>query len=319
MQPCPVFPNAPQTMCAAASSRSASSATMTPSLPPSSSSIGVAVCAHWAATVLPVATLPVNATLSTPAAISAWPVAPYPMRCCRTAGKSGTARSQARTSHWPTPGVRWLGLRMTALPAARALMTMAPGVISGKFHGPMTPTTPYGWYSVHVCWLGGGLGGRHVAAAQHPLGVVEHELQVCDGAEDLAAGIVDRLAVLRVDERGRLLAGSGDLALPRPQPLRAAVESEVPPGPGDLPGGGDGLGRRLAAVDRIAGQLGAGALIDGDDLTAVEADDAVPRHRWNAVRHDVYLTSADYLTGSARRASSSPPPRYASGWFISSA
>lgn len=40
------------------------------------------------------------------------------------------------------PGVIWLGLRMAAFPAAIASMRMAPGVSRGKFHGPMTPTTP---------------------------------------------------------------------------------------------------------------------------------------------------------------------------------
>jgi hypothetical protein len=67
---------------------------MTPSLPPSSSRTGVRVCAHWAATFLPVATLPVKASLSRPASMSAPPVAPYPFRFCRTVGRSGTARCQ---------------------------------------------------------------------------------------------------------------------------------------------------------------------------------------------------------------------------------
>jgi len=38
--------------------------------------------------------------------------------------------------------VIWLGLRMTALPTASAWMQIAPGVARGKFHGPMTATTP---------------------------------------------------------------------------------------------------------------------------------------------------------------------------------
>lgn len=89
------------------------------SLPPHSSTTGVRVSAHVAITRLAVAVDPVKAILSTPTAHSAAPVAPYPVMSCST-GASGTTAAKERTSQSPTPGVSSLGLKITALPAARA-------------------------------------------------------------------------------------------------------------------------------------------------------------------------------------------------------
>ena len=41
-------------------------------------------------------------------------------------------------------GVTELGLTTTALPAAIAGMASPKPLMSGKFHGPITPTTPTG-------------------------------------------------------------------------------------------------------------------------------------------------------------------------------
>jgi hypothetical protein len=41
-----------------------------------------------------------------------------------------------------------LGLRITALPAARAMEKNHIGTMAGKLNGLMMPTTPSGWRSV---------------------------------------------------------------------------------------------------------------------------------------------------------------------------
>ena len=75
--------------------------------------------AQAAITLRPVAAEPVKASLSTPAAHSAAPVAPKPVTSCST-GCSGTASANESTSQRPTAGVYSLGLNTTALPAASA-------------------------------------------------------------------------------------------------------------------------------------------------------------------------------------------------------
>ena len=97
---------------------SASSSTMTASLPPASITTGVSVSAQAAITRLPVAVEPVKATLSTPARHSAAPVSPKPVTTWRTG--CPTVSRNVRASHSPTPGLYSLGLNTTALPAARA-------------------------------------------------------------------------------------------------------------------------------------------------------------------------------------------------------
>jgi hypothetical protein len=72
-----------------------------------------------AITVRPVAGDPVNATLSTPARHSAWPVVPSPVATWKTGGPA-TASAKVSARKQPTAGVSSLGLRTTALPAARA-------------------------------------------------------------------------------------------------------------------------------------------------------------------------------------------------------
>ena len=60
-----------------------------------------------------------NATLPTREPASAAPVSPCPVTTWKT-GWSGTTSENASASQTPTPGVYSLGLKTTALPAARA-------------------------------------------------------------------------------------------------------------------------------------------------------------------------------------------------------
>lgn len=114
-------------------------------------------------------------------------------------------------------------------------------------------------------------------------------------AEHLHAGVVEGLAVLGVNECGTLLTAQGYLPPPRAQPLRAALEAQVPPGPGDRARGGDGRGGLFLAGHGVPGELGSGGLVDGDDLGRVVSDDAVTCDRRDVVGHGsspVFVTSA---------------------------
>ncbi len=93
----------------------------------------------------PVRVEPVKETLRTSGWVtSAWPVtAPLPCTMLSTpAGKPAcTASSAMRTVE---NGVSSEGLSTTALPAASAGPHFHDAIDSGKFHGVMAPTTPYG-------------------------------------------------------------------------------------------------------------------------------------------------------------------------------
>src|SRR3954469_10883018 len=119
MQAWPALVSAPYTQASAALARSASSATIIGSLPPSSSSTGVKRSAAAIITRLPVAAEPVNAILSTADFASAAPVAPAPVTTCNTSG-SANVFAAISTSLTATSGVSSLGLNTTAFPAASA-------------------------------------------------------------------------------------------------------------------------------------------------------------------------------------------------------
>jgi hypothetical protein len=119
MQAWPAFCSAPQTAALAAASMSASSSTIMASLPPSSMSTGVRRSEHAAITRRPVRAEPVKASLSTPEAHSAAPVSPEPVTTW-SSECSGMASAAMSASQRPTAGVYSLGLKTTALPAARA-------------------------------------------------------------------------------------------------------------------------------------------------------------------------------------------------------
>src|SRR6185437_1342448 len=101
-QACPACQNPPQTRAFAAASRSASSATIVASLPPSSSRTGVSVFEQACITRRPVGTDPVNAILSTPELHSAAPVGPKPdTQPTRPRGASGFALRKDSTAYTP--------------------------------------------------------------------------------------------------------------------------------------------------------------------------------------------------------------------------
>ena len=76
-------------------------------------------------------------------AISAAPVDPSPVATWKTSsGMPHSWNISAISSE--LSGVTSLGLRITLLPAISAGMQSPKPLTSGKFHGPITPTTPYG-------------------------------------------------------------------------------------------------------------------------------------------------------------------------------
>ena len=105
--------------------------TIIASLPPHSISTGTRFSAHAAITLRPVDAEPVKAILSTPARHSADPVPAEPVTSCTTSARSGLAVRQASTSQEPMAGVCSLGLKTTALPAARAYASDPIGVNTG--------------------------------------------------------------------------------------------------------------------------------------------------------------------------------------------
>src|SRR5207237_7288942 len=120
---------------------SASSNTSIGSLPPSSTTTGTSRSAAATPTRLPVATLPVNIILSTPASTRAAPVAPSPATTLNS--PSGRpARANTSPIFKPTSGVNSLGFNTTPLPAINAITTSPVGIAQGHFDGEMMPTTP---------------------------------------------------------------------------------------------------------------------------------------------------------------------------------
>ncbi len=100
------------------------------------------LCAACAITFLPVAAEPVNITMST-SSTSAAPVSPRPVATWKVpSGRPHSASISAISSE--VRGVTSDGFSTTALPAARAGMQSPNELLSGKFHGPITPTTPSG-------------------------------------------------------------------------------------------------------------------------------------------------------------------------------
>src|SRR5690606_10262489 len=95
------------------------------------------------ATCRPTSTLPVNEILSTPASTRASPVAPSPVATRnRSAGSPASAASSASRS--AVNGENSDGFNTTAFPAASAASVARMVFSTGRFHGPITPTTPYG-------------------------------------------------------------------------------------------------------------------------------------------------------------------------------
>ena len=105
--------------CSAANLISASAATITGSLPPHSSTTGIILSAHDAATFFAVLVEPVNEILFTADCVNALPHSGVPVTVAKIAANGATS-IKVSASHLPTPGVNSDGLNTTVLPAARA-------------------------------------------------------------------------------------------------------------------------------------------------------------------------------------------------------
>ena len=137
--------NTPATSPLAAACRSASGKTICGDLPPSSSVTLLMFSAAAAATALPVAVDPVNATLSTPECAAS--VAPTsrerPVTTLTTpGGKPACSTSSANAS--VDAGACSDGLTTTVQPAASAGASFQVISSSGEFHGVIAATTPTG-------------------------------------------------------------------------------------------------------------------------------------------------------------------------------
>ena len=135
-------PKLERTTMSAAASRSASASTTIGFLPPSSSwTRRPSPIAAWI--LRPVAFEPVNVTAPTRSSATRW--APAATPCTTFSTPAGSpASSNAAASRSPISGVIGDGLNTTVLPAASAGPILRLAMLSGKFHGVMTPTTPTG-------------------------------------------------------------------------------------------------------------------------------------------------------------------------------
>ena len=145
MQTWPWCRNALQAPAELATSRSASSRTMSALLPPSSSETRLRDRPAASPTRRPTAVEPVKAIIATfGSCVSAEPASASPGRTCSRPSGSPAASNSRATRMPPETGVCTSGLRMTALPRASAGATARTDRICGKFHGLITPTTPSG-------------------------------------------------------------------------------------------------------------------------------------------------------------------------------
>ena len=141
----PALPNTASGAAAAAASRSASANTMFADLPPSSSVTRLIVCAAPAAIARPTSVEPVNAIFATSGCSTsrAPQVEPGPATTLTT--PSGIPASSAiRSNSSAVSGVSSAGLSTTVLPAASAGASFQDAIVSGKFHGTISATTPSG-------------------------------------------------------------------------------------------------------------------------------------------------------------------------------
>ena len=147
----PALPNTAIGAAAAARSRSASAKITFADLPPSSSVTRLIVCAAPAAIARPTSVEPVNATFATSGcSTSRCPaVRPGPATTLTTPSGSTSAASCSKRS--AVSGVSSAGLSTTVLPAASAGAIFQAAIVSGKFHGVMSATTPSGSRTVNAC------------------------------------------------------------------------------------------------------------------------------------------------------------------------
>ena len=144
-QSCPALPNTAPANPRAAASRSASANTIDGDLPPSSSVTRFTSRAARAAISRPTAVEPVKATLAMPGCSTIRRPTSSPVPTSTVSRLSGApAASTMRCNSSAVSGVSSDGLWMTALPAAKDGAIFQLAIVSGKFHGVITPTTPSG-------------------------------------------------------------------------------------------------------------------------------------------------------------------------------
>ena len=134
--------NAPRT----ATSSGAEGITMKGSFPEASIRCGLKVLAQAWATIWPVSTPPVKATMWVSGlSTSALPTGPVPLTHCTTPGGSA---SKASMNLSVVSVVSSEGLTITELPAASAAAASQQNSTSGKLKGRMMTTTPMGSLTV---------------------------------------------------------------------------------------------------------------------------------------------------------------------------
>jgi hypothetical protein len=145
MQICPEWAKVPQAPTEAAAVTSTSGMTMSAELPPSSRWARLRCCPASAPTARPALVEPVKAMTRTVGSTTiASPTSAPPGSTWKTpAGTPASSKMRAKTAP-PEIAVRGSGLRMTALPSARAGAIALMARIVGTLNGAMTPTTPAG-------------------------------------------------------------------------------------------------------------------------------------------------------------------------------
>ena len=141
----PALPKTAGTAAAAAASRSASAKTTLADLPPSSSVTRLIVAAAAAPIPRPTSVEPVKAILATSGCSTSRLPQTLPGPATTFSTPSGNPASSAiRSSSSAVSGVSSAGFRTTQLPAASAGATFQAAIVSGKFQGTISPTTPSG-------------------------------------------------------------------------------------------------------------------------------------------------------------------------------
>ena len=144
-QSCPALPNTARGAIAAACSRSASAKTTFALLPPSSRVTRLIVAAAPAAIARPTSVEPVKAILATSGCSTSRRPHSRPGPATTSTTPSGSPASRASSAkRSAVSGVSSAGLRTTVLPAASAGAIFHEAIVSGKFQGTMSPTTPSG-------------------------------------------------------------------------------------------------------------------------------------------------------------------------------
>ena len=139
------------TACFTAASRSVSAKIRNGAFPPSSRETGVRFAPADAATSLPVATDPVNATRPTSGCATSAAPASSPIPCTTLKAPSGIPASRVMSARSEAvSGAHSGGFAITASPAASAGAIRQVASISGAFHGVITTATPAGF---QITWF----------------------------------------------------------------------------------------------------------------------------------------------------------------------